>query len=97
MWVTAWSLPNAYFCQRAMLVFGQYSFLDMFPWDFGFEVWNVVLRNRRRTSDTSSSAWQAWYTFWSLLKHWQAWIEIRRGFGRIFSRPVQYLEFCFGT
>ena len=56
-----------------------------FAWQ-AFEVWNVVLRDRRRTSDTFSSMWQAWH-FWTLLKHlkrWQASAKTTGGFWRSF-------------
>ena len=54
-----------------------------------FEVRNVVLRGRRRTSDTLSCAWHAW-DFLQVAERWQSVGQNERCFWSVFSQQALY-------
>ena len=82
---TTWLMPEGLLYRRAMIVFELCKF-------FVAGVAFGVLRDRRRTSDTFSSAWH----FCTLLKRWR--VEVRGGFlGRVAQYFVDLSKKVFKT
>ena len=54
-----------------------------------FEVYNIILRDTCRTTDTVSSVWHG--TFWALLERWQPWVKMRDDFGGHYAWQALYV------